>query len=290
MNDITEQNWFVEKFGNEGTSFGLEISEKLHEEKTPYQTISIYQTKTFGKLMAIDGCVMLTERDNFLYHEMMSHPALFCHPHPQRVVIVGGGDCGTLKEVLKHPNITQAWQVEIDERVTKLSEIYFPDLCSANNDPRANFYFGDGIEWVKSQPAESVDIIIIDSTDPVGPAAGLFTEQFYADCYKLLRNNGLLIQQSESPLLHAESIIAPIHAGFAAVGFTSHNTLSFPQPVYPTGWWSATMGGKHTDTTQFRREDVRHKPFTTSYYNESIHQGALAQPEFIKQALSKIKR
>jgi len=288
MNDTTSSQWIIEKFGNEGTSFGLEVSEQLHEERSEYQFIEVYQTKAFGKLMLLDGCVMLTDRDNFLYHEMITHPALFCHPHPQRVVIIGGGDCGTLKEVLKHPNITHAWQIEIDERVTRVSEQFFPDLCESNQDSRAHFYFGDGVEWIKSCEAETIDIIIIDSTDPVGPAAGLFSEAFYRECHRILKKDGLIVQQSESPLLHADTIIKNMHSDMRKVGFCHSITLPFPQPVYPTGWWSVTMGSKAINPHEFRTIDAENKPFETRYYNAAIHQAALAQPEFLQAALKDI--
>jgi len=120
-----DDNWFTEIYAQESIAFPLRIRRKLHEETTPYQTISIYETETFGNLMAIDGCVMLSGRDNFLYHEMMAHPVLFTHRKPKRVAIIGGGDCGTLQEVLRHPNIEEVWQAEIDERVTRLSETWF---------------------------------------------------------------------------------------------------------------------------------------------------------------------
>jgi len=282
------QQWFTEKFGDEGTSFGLAIKSKLHEEQTEYQHIEIYDTHTFGHLMVIDGCIMLTQRDNFLYHEMMVHPALFTHPDPKAVVVIGGGDCGTLKEVLKHPGVVSAWQVEIDKKVTDLAERYFPELCEANTDCRANFHFGDGIKWINEQPEHSIDIIIVDSTDPVGPAEGLFSVDFFRTCFKALRPTGLIVQQSESPLLHANSIIKSLHEDMREVGFLSITTLPFPQPVYPTGWWSCTMASKNQDCTQFRTKDANNKTFSCEYYNAEIHQGALAQPEFLKRALKKI--
>ena len=196
-----DRSWFTEPMESTGTAFSLK-GEKLHEEQTPYQKIEIWKTETFGYLMTIDGCTMVSTRDNFLYHEMMSHPALNSHPNPETVVIVGGGDCGTLREVLKHPEVKSATQVEIDERVTRLSEQYFPELCDKNSDPRATLFFGDGIQWMKDAAPGSIDLIIIDSTDPVGPAEGLFGKKFYLDCIKALKPTGLLVQQSESPLLH----------------------------------------------------------------------------------------
>lgn len=280
------KGWFTEIFQDYGTGFSLKVKAKLHEEKSQYQFIEIYETETFGNLMVIDGAVMLSTRDNFLYHEMMSHPVLFCHQDPKKVVIIGGGDCGTLKEVLKHPGVEEAWQVEIDERVTRLSEKYFPELCTSNDDPRANFFFGDGIKWMAEAVPESIDVIIIDSTDPVGPAEGLFAVDFYRNCQLALREGGIIVQQSESPLLHADTIIKKIHQDMKAAGLDHVTTLPFPQPVYPTGWWSCTMAGKKKRVDLFREEDAAERPFVTQYYNEDVHRGALAQPEFLKRALS----
>ncbi len=277
--------WFTEVFQDQGTAFGLELNKKLHEETSDYQHLEIYQTKTFGNLMVIDGCVMLTDRDNFLYHEMLAHPALFSHKNPKKVVIIGGGDCGTLKEVLKHPDIEQVWQVEIDERVTRLAERYFPDLCTSNADPRASFFFGDGIRWMADAIPASIDVIIIDSTDPVGPAEGLFAVDFYRNCFVALAEGGVLVQQSESPLLHTETIIKKIHQDTGKAGFSQSQTLSFPQPVYPTGWWSATIASKGGQLRHFREEDAANRPFATRYYNPEIHKAALAVPEFMKAAL-----
>ena len=279
-----DQNWFTEVCDECGTAFSLKIKGKLHEEQTEYQKIEIYDTEKFGKLMTIDGFVMLTSRDNFLYHEMMSHPALFTHAAPKRVVIIGGGDCGTLREVLRHPGVEEAWQVEIDERVTRLSEQYFPELCDSNDDPRARFFFGDGVKWMQEQAEGSVDVIIVDSTDPIGPAEGLFAEPFYRDCLRALGDNGVLVQQSESPLLHLE-LLKKMRGGMLAAGFSGVKTLPFPQPVYPSGWWSATLAAKGGELGEFREEDARAKGFETVYYNADMHRGALAQPEFFLREL-----
>lgn len=277
--------WFTEVFGNEGTSFGLAIKRKLHDEHSAFQHIEIYETATFGNLMVLDGCVMLTERDNFLYHEMMSHPALFCHTAPEQVAIIGGGDCGTLKEVLKHPGVKQAWQVDIDEQVTRMSEKYFPTLCESNHDIRATLMFDDGIQWIKDRAENSLDIIIVDSTDPVGPAEGLFATDFYKDCCRALKPNGILVQQTESPLLHTNSIIKKAHDDMQQSGFLHTKTLPFPQPVYPTGWWSCTIASQQTDLDTFRESDVKNKKFETLYYNNGIHKGCLEMPEFMRKAL-----
>ena len=283
---LTDAHWFTEVFGHEGTAFSLAVSAKLHEEQTRYQHLEVYQTTTFGKLLVLDGCVMLTERDNFLYHEMMVHPALFTHPQPRRVAIIGGGDCGTLREVLKHPTVEKCTQIEIDERVTWAAECWFPQLCEANSDPRAELRFEDGVAWMAQAAPASLDLIIIDSTDPVGPAEGLFGARFYQSCFRALHPQGILVQQSESPLLHAHSLIRQIHQHLKAAGFSQRHTLPFPQPVYPSGWWSCTLASPATPIQGFRREAAENRPFTTQYYNADIHQAALAMPEFMKTAIN----
>ena len=279
-----DNSWFSEAYEPAGSAFSLR-GELLHSEQTPYQKIDIYQTEGFGKLMVIDGCTMLTDFDNFLYHERMSHPALFSHPNPRDVVIIGGGDCGTLREVLKHPEVTTCTQIDIDERVTRLSEQYFPELCSSNNDPRAILAFEDGIKWMEDRAPESVDVIIIDSTDPVGPAEGLFRREFYETCLKTLRPDGLLVQQSESPLLHGESIIRPMHDTLRAAGLKEPVTLQFPQPIYPSGWWSATMAGRDGKPGFLRRPAAEKSNLEARYYSADIHDASLVLPPFLEQLL-----
>jgi len=283
---LPETEWFTEICDDSGSAISFKIKQKLHEQQSEFQKIEIFETEKWGNLMAIDGFIMLSGLDNFLYHEMMTHPALFTHPAPKRVLIIGGGDCGTLREVLKHPGVESCQQVEIDEQVTRMSEQYFPELCTANNDPRATFHFVDGIKWVKDASAGSYDVIIVDSTDPIGPAKGLFTETFYRDCHRALGEDGLLVQQSESPLIH-QRLLKEMHEAMSAAGFRSVNTLGFPQPVYPSGWWSATMAGKVDELDKFREGDAKQRPFETRYYNAEIHRAALAMPTFLQQHLGK---
>jgi len=279
-----EGQWFSEAHLASGSAISFRTRERLHAEKTPFQTIEIHSTTDWGNLMVIDGCVMLTSRDNFLYHEMMSHPALFTHPRAKRVVVIGGGDCGTLREVLRHEEVESAVQVEIDERVTRLAEQYFPELCEANDDPRAQLLFDDGIKYMRDQDADSIDVVIVDSTDPIGPAEGLFNQDFYESCLRALRNGGILVQQSESPLVHLD-LIKAMRSAMKAAGFSAMRTLPFPQPCYPTGWWSCTMARKGIELGTFRERGAQTKGFPTRYYNADIHRAALASPEFMRAAL-----
>ena len=277
--------WFYENFSYTGSAIGFRITRKLEEVQSPFQKIEMFESTDWGNIMTIDGAMMVTTRDNFFYHEMMAHAPLFTHANPKNVVIIGGGDCGTLREVLKHKGVETAVQCDIDEQVTRMAEKYFPELCESNNDPRATIMFDDGLAYMQNAAAESIDLIIVDSTDPVGPAEGLFNEAFYKNCLKALRPDGLLVQQSESPLALMH-LIHDMRQAMRDAGFKNFRTLPFPQPCYPTGWWSATIASKSPcDLTKFRDADAGAKTFSTKYYNLGIHQGALMMPEFMKAEL-----
>jgi spermidine synthase len=284
MTKLPENQWLTEIHPGQGSAFSLQITDKLLEEQTPYQKLAVYHSTHFGNVLTLDGLMQVTTLDNFLYHEMMSHPALFVHEHPQRVVIIGGGDCGTLKEVLKHKSVKHATQVEIDERVTQVSLQYFPELATSNHDPRAELKFDDGIKWMDEADDNSVDVIIIDSSDPIGPGEGLFNAKFYRSCHRVLRDGGILVQQSESPLLH-QPLIKSICDAMDEAGFSVVQPICFPQPCYPSGWWSCTLARKGKDLKHFREHDVEKRDFDTRYYTADIHRGAFALPPFLAEFL-----
>lgn len=269
------RKWFTELCGEAGVALSWSVEARLAHEMTDFQTIDVYRTTHWGNLMVIDGFVMLTARDNFLYHEMLSHPALFSHPAPKRVLIIGGGDCGTLSEVLRHDGVERATQVEIDEQVTRLSEKFFPELCERNEDPRAELIFDDGLAHVKQLDPGSVDVIIVDSTDPIGPAEGLFGPDFVADCHRVLADGGIMVQQSESPIIH-QHLIRGIRDNMHQAGFETVRTLGFPQPCYPSGWWSATQARKGGPLEPVTDERFAASGIETRYFNPGVHVGALA--------------
>lgn len=283
---MSQQEWLYENFEPTGSSIGYRITRKLDEVQSPFQKVEVYESTDWGNVMLIDGAMMLTSRDNFFYHEMIAHPALFVHPNPRRVVIIGGGDCGTLREVLKHPGVEKVTQCDIDEQVTRMAEKYFPELCESNADARAEILFDDGLAYMKNCPEGSVDIVIVDATDPVGPAEGLFNAAFFADCARALAPGGILVQQSESPLVLLD-LIRDIRAEMGKAGFQSFQTLPFPQPCYPSGWWSVTMAMKEAGADfAFRQADAANKGFDTLYYSAGIHAGAQHLPPFVAKALA----
>lgn len=279
-----DSNWYIEHFQPTGSAIGFRTTGKLDEVQSPFQKIEVYGTTDWGNLMLIDGAVMLTSRDNFFYHEMISHPALFTHADPRRVVIIGGGDCGTLREVLKHAGVRSVTQCDIDEQVTRMAEKHFPELCDSNHDPRAELLFDDGVAYMANCPPDSVDVVIVDSTDPVGPAEGLFNKAFYDSCLRALKHDGILVQQSESPLALLD-LIRQMRAEMGKAGFTRFATLPFPQPCYPTGWWSVTLA-RRADGFAFREGDASSKAFETLYYSAPLHTGALVAPPFMAKALA----
>jgi len=278
MNRPGGAGWFTES--GRGFALSLQLRRKLHEERSPYQRIAVYDTVSFGHLLTLDDVTMLTQRDNFIYHEMMTHPALFSHPRPRRVVIVGGGDCGSLREVLRHPEVEQVIQVELDERVTRVAEQYFPELCEANGDARASLRFEHATAWMQRAAADSAEVIVLDTTDPVGQAARLFGAPFYRECARVLRDGGILVAQSESPLLDLE-LLCNMRRAMHEAGFAAVRNLQFPLCTYPSGWWTATMARRGCDFDGFREQDVRAAAFPTAYYNAEIHRASQCLPEFL---------
>ena len=273
---LNNNNWFTEIYPDDGCALSLELADKLHQEQTPWQKLEVYQTTHFGRLMLLDDCVMLTSRDNFIYHEMMTHPVLCTHPAPKNVLIIGGGDCGCLREVLKHQSVRHAHQVDLDERVTRAAEEFFPELCISNNDPRAELSYTDGVAFIEQAGPSSYDIIIVDSVDPVGQAARLYSEEFYRACHDGLAADGILVAQSESPLFHKDLILS-MRSRMSDAGYNDATTLYFPQCTYPSGWWSASMAFKGNKPSDFRTVDIE-----TEYYNNEIHQAAQAAPQFMR--------
>ncbi len=264
-----------------GLSF--EISEKLYTETSPYQTIDIVQTPDFGKLMLLDNVVMVTEADEWVYHEMLTQPALFTHPNPEQVLIIGGGDGGTLRQVLRHDCVKRAVLVEIDEMVCRVSKQYFPALASGFDDPRAEIRNEDGIVYLKNCTNE-FDLILIDGTDPVGFAAGLFHKEFYSDCHNALKSDGILTIQSESPWI--PDLQKVIHAAYADLKSLFPIVMPYTAAIqtYQAGLWLFQMASKLYHPLNDSHTE-RFTKYNFKYYNEELHRGCFALPEFVRQLL-----
>jgi len=271
--------WFP---GSTGLSFRLKRT--IESVQSPLQLIELYETETHGKLLVMDGCVMLTERDEVAYHEMIVHVPLLTHPNPKRVLVIGGGDGGTLREVVRHPEVELARQVEIDGDVVEMCKRHLPKVAAAYDHPKVDLIIGDGIEYMKNAEDGSFDVILVDSTDPFGPALGLFGPDFYKHVHRVLADDGILVCQAESawynmPML--KSIVTTLKDIFPVT-----NVYSSQIPVYPSGTWSFGYASKGLDPLA-DLDEARAKPIVEGgqYYIPAIHRAAFAQPTFVQREL-----
>lgn len=272
------------EYYNERTGLTVGVNKLLFSEQTEYQLVEVYETDTWGNLMAIDGMVMLSEKDEFVYHEMLSHVGMFTHPNPERVLIIGGGDGGTAREVMRHNSVQRVDMVEIDEAVVRASKKHLPHVGDWEN-PKLKVLFEDGIKFVQDIK-DPYDIIIIDGSDPVGPAEGLFKKDFIQACYDGLAENGVLAAQTESPWV--QDYYASINRVFTALDAiyeVSKMYLGYI-PLYPAGMWSFAFASKGVDPlseeTLERVEDgLKQFGSELKYYNADVHTGCFALPNFV---------
>lgn len=271
--------WYTEK---QTPHLGITclVRETLCHFKTPYQDLAVIDTAQFGKMLVLDGMVQTTEKDEFVYHEMIVHVAMQAHPEPKHILVVGGGDGGAIREILKYDSVQEATLVEIDEAVIEMSKKYLPDIAVGLSDPRVNVLVADGIEHVK-QSAGRYDVILVDSTEPVGPAIGLFAEEFYAGIFGALKKDGLFVAQTESPFFNDE-LIKNAYERINRI-FPLTKTYLASIPTYPSGLWSFTVGSKCYDP-----QNCAQKPVNTKYYNYAVHQSAFILPTFVRELLVSI--
>ncbi len=271
--------WYTEKH-SENVGITMKVTKSLFSGKSEFQQLDIVETLEYGKMMLLDGLVMVTERDEFVYHDMITHPALFTHPDPKKVLVIGGGDGGTIREIMKHPGVEQAVLCEIDGLVIDKSIELLPSMaCEIDgSNPRVKLHVDDGIAYIKAHEGE-FDVILVDSTDPIGPAEGLFEENFYQTVFAALKDDGIMVAQSESPFYHAE-IQKNMYRNVRAV-FPLVEMYQAFIPTYPSGFWSfAFASKKYHPVRDFDRERAKNRGFYTKYYNEDLHLGAFMLPTF----------
>jgi spermidine synthase len=279
--------WFTDK--DDDQAFSLRHTGKiLFKEASPYQLVRVLESPSHGKFLALNNMVMCTERDEHHYHEMIVHPAMQVHPNPKKILVIGGGDGGTVRELFKYP-VEKVTMVEIDDAVVRATKQHLPTLSCEFGNPKLDLKIEDGIEFVKNALPDSFDVIIVDGSDPVGPAEGLFTEAFYQDCRRALRSEGILITQGESPLFH-EKAFAELNQCLKKIfGRTQTHTLLFFAPTYPTGMWSHQIAvkGDRNPATDFNEARARSftKEFRLRYYNVDVHKAAFAMPGFVREML-----
>lgn len=271
--------WFTEK-QTENLGLSLKVTKTLHVEQTDYQHLAVLDTKQYGRMLALDGIVQTTVADEFVYHEMITHVPLITHPNPKRVAVIGGGDGGAIREILKHPSVEEAVLVEIDGRVIEASRQYLPEISCGLSDPRVRILVADGIAHIRKKE-NYYDVIIIDSTDPIGAAVGLFSSEFYASVFKALTDDGIMVAQTESPFANQE-IVRKSFAGISQ-NFPIAELYLAVVPTYPGGLWSFTMGSKKVHPLE--ADLTRANGLETRYYNADIHTAAFKLPNFVRKLL-----
>ena len=264
----------IKEYHSPSCGFFFSSSQPLHKEITPYQKIEVFENEFFGNILLLDGLVQTTEKDEYFYHEMLTHPVFMSHPHPDNCLIIGGGDGGTLKEVLRYP-IQKVWMVEIDRRVIDVCQKFFPWLDGALEDSRSELVVADGKEFV-AKTEQKFDVILIDSSEPVGPSKVLFDRKFYEKLRDRLQAGGFIAAQAGSPVFQLEHL-----KGLALMLRDIFPLVKFywgPVPTYPGGSWSYVLLSESSSSGQKKRLP----PAGLKYYTTAIHEAAFALPGFMK--------
>lgn len=276
--------WFTEN-QTDGVRFSFRVDKQLFSGSSEYQEVEIYETPGLGKVLVIDGVIMVTEKDEFIYHEMIAHVPMAANPHIEKVLVIGGGDGGTVRELVKYSTIEKIDLVEIDEMVVAACKEHMESTSGALDDPRVNMYFIDGIEFVKNKKGR-YDLIIVDSTDPFGPGEGLFSNEFYSNCHSALTEKGILINQSESPFYQrlAEAFKSS-HDRIKGI-FEKSYVYQFHMPTYPSGHWLFGFSSKGVEPLE---EDAlkawSDMNIDTKYYCEDIQRGAFMLPKYVQELM-----
>jgi len=262
----------------EGAAMTYKVKETLVRKKTQYQDLAIVDTEIFGRMLVLDGIVQTTVKDEFVYHEMITHIPLFTHPNPKKVLVVGGGDGGAIREILKHKSVEKAVLCEIDGDVIEECKKYLPEISCALDDPRCEIFVGDGIQYVKEHKNE-FDVIIVDSTDPFSIAEGLFGGNFYKDIYNALTEDGIFVAQTETPFYLPETVKKVFNDARNIFPITKLFMAAIP--TYPGGYWSFTIGSKKYDPTQV--DTTKIPELDTKYYTPEIHKACFVLPKYIQE-------
>ncbi|MDF2801607.1 MAG: spermidine synthase [Anaerocolumna sp.] len=279
--------WFTEKHTEEAL-FSIKIERHLESLQSDFQRIDVFESKEFGKILTLDGFLMITEKDEFIYHDMITHVPMAVNPNIKKVLVIGAGDGGTIRELLRYETIEHIDMVEIDEEVVKVCKKYIPLTASKLDDEKVQIHYEDGLKFVRRKEDE-YDLIIVDSTDPFGPGEGLFTKEFYGNCFRALNEEGILVNQHESMY----------YTSYAASMERAHKRIkeSFPIariyqahiPTYPSGHWLFGFASKKYDPIKDLDEDKwNNLGLKTKYYNTDLHKGSFAIPNYIKDQLNSI--
>lgn len=287
MSLLKKEKWnkgeWVFEVHDKNIAFGWKIKKHLYSKKSPFQQVDVVDTFSHGKVLLNDGIVMISERDEFVYHDMISHVPLFSHPLPENVLIIGGGDGGTAREVIRHKNVKKCYMVEIDRCVVEACKEHIPQTASALSDSRIHLKIDDGVKFV-AETELKFDVIIIDSTDPVGPGIPLFGEEFYKNVSRVLNKKGIVVSQAESPF-YSRDIQLRLYKILKGI-FKNVKLYNYSNITYPGGLWSFSFASNEQDPLKdFDEKRVSESNLKFSYYTPEVHKSAFELPQFMKKDL-----
>jgi len=276
--------WYTEEH-TENVRFSIKVNRVLYSAQSEFQRVDVLESDEFGRFLTLDGLMMLTEKDEFIYHDMIVHVPMAVNPNIRKVLVIGGGDGGTVRELVRYKAIDSIDMVEIDKLVVDVCRQYLPQTASRLDDPRVTLYYEDGLKFVRSRHNE-YDLIIVDSTDPFGPGEGLFTREFYGNCYNALKEDGILVNQHESPYYsyYINSMKRAHHR--IREFFQIAKVYQAHIPTYPSGYWLFGFASKKYDPVRDLNEKIWNElGLNTRYYNTELHKGAFAIPNYVKELL-----
>ena len=279
--------WFSEPH-TPNVKLSIRVDRQLYSGQSEYQQIDVFESPEFGRILVLDGYLMLTEKDEFIYHEMIVHVPMAVHPNVKRVLVIGAGDGGVVRELVRYPEIEQIDLVEIDEEVIKVSMDYLPKVSCELRNERVKIHFEDGLKFVRSKEDE-YDLIIVDSTDPFGPGEGLFTKEFYGNCYKALKEDGIMVNQHESPFYEADATACMRAHKRIVESFPISRVYQAHIPTYPSGHWLFGFASKkYHPVHDMDEERWLDRELETRYYTPRLHEGAFCLPAYVEKLLRKV--
>ncbi len=281
--------WFSE-FHTPDVKHSMRVTKQLFSKQSEFQRVDIFETPEFGRVLALDGNVMLTERDEFIYDEMISHVPMAVHSGIRTILVIGAGDGGVVKELSRYDRVEEIDLVEMDPLVIEACRAYLPENASRMDDSRVHIYFENALRFIRSRISK-YDLIIVDSTDPFGPSEGLFTKEFYGSCFTALKDDGIMVNQQGSPF-YAQDAEAMKRSHKRIVDtFPISRVYQAHIPTYAAGYWLFGFASKkYHPIDDFREEEWKALNLGTRYYTPRLHVGAFALPAFLEEMLKEVER
>ena len=278
--------WFSEK-QTKNVKLSIRVDRQLYSGHSDFQRIDVFESPEFGRFLTLDGYMMLTEKDEFIYHEMITHIPMAVHPHVEKVLVIGAGDGGVIRELVRYPEIQRIDLVEIDEMVVEVCRKYLPQTACRLDDERVKIHYEDGLKFIR-RCKEEYDLIIVDSTDPFGPGEGLFTREFYGNCYKALKEDGIMVNQHESPFYEEDALACQRAHRNITESFPISRVYQAHIPTYPSGHWLFGFASKkYHPLRDLREKEWNDRGITTRYYTTTLHKGAFLPPGICRGAIKR---